>query len=99
MLRRIPAVGVVKRHCRYAAGKSRRPEQLQNLQGQDQYIQNQLERKKEELASPIRQKIKKAIDEVACENGYTYVLAKEVVYKGPPADDLLPLIKRKLGLK
>jgi outer membrane protein len=36
---------------------------------------------------------------VAKENGYNYVLAKEQLLVSPPADDLLPLVKKKLGIK
>jgi outer membrane protein len=40
-----------------------------------------------------------AIQTVAKENGYTWVIAKDQLLVSPPADDILPLVKKKLGLK
>ena len=48
---------------------------------------------------PIRQKAMEAIKAVAKENGYTYVLDFASVIVGPPGDDILALVKRKLGIK
>jgi outer membrane protein len=73
--------------------------QLQGLQGEDQRIQEELQKKQEELGAPIQKKALDAVQAVAKENGYTYVLPKEAVLVGPPADDLLPLVKKKLNLK
>jgi len=39
------------------------------------------------------------VQAVAKENGYTYVLTKEALLVSPPAEDILPLVKKKLGLK
>ncbi|MBS1563101.1 MAG: OmpH family outer membrane protein [Bacteroidetes bacterium] len=73
--------------------------QLQDLQGEDQRIQQELQKKQEELSTPIQKKAIDAVQAVAKEAGYTYVLPKEAVIVGPPADDILPLVKKKLGLK
>ena len=73
--------------------------QLQELQGADQFIQQELQKKQEEYSTPIQKKAIDAVQAVAKENGYTYVLPKEAVIVGPPADDILPLVKKKLGLK
>ena len=60
---------------------------------------SQLQRKQLELFEPIQQRAIRAIQEVAKDNGYTYILAKEQVYAYPAADDVLVLVKRKLGIK
>lgn len=72
---------------------------LQELQGEDQRIQEELQKKQEELAAPIHKKATDAVQVVAKENGYSYVLPKEAVIVAPPGDDLLALVKKKLGLK
>ena len=71
----------------------------QELAGEEQRIQQAIEQKRQELSSPIEKKALDAVQAVAKENGYTYVLPKEAVIVGPPGDDLLALVKRKLGIK
>lgn len=71
----------------------------QELSQEDQNIQQQLQKKQEELSAPIQKKAMDAVSAVAKENGYTYVFPKEALVVYPPADDLLPLVKKKLGLK
>lgn len=72
---------------------------LQELQGEEQRIQQELQKKQEELSAPIQKKAMDAVNAVAKENGYTYVLPKEYLIVSPPGDDLLPMVKKKLGLK
>lgn len=86
-----PAVKDVKRKDLQA--------KLQELQGEEQRIQQELQRKQEELSGPIQKKAMDAVSAVAKESGYAYVLPKEYLIVSPPADDLLPLVKKKLGLK
>ena len=74
-------------------------QKLQELQGEEQRIQQELQKKQEELSAPIQKKAMDAVNAVAKENGYAYVLPKEYLIVSPPADDLLPLVKKKLGLK
>lgn len=69
------------------------------VQGYQQQAQEQLQQKQQELVAPITKKAIDAIQAVAKENGYAYVLQKEALYAYPLADDLLPLVKKKLGLK
>jgi outer membrane protein len=60
--------------------------------------QQDYQRKYSELSKPIYDKAKKAIDLVAKENSYKYVLdtsSGNVLYT-EPADDILPLVKKKL---
>ncbi len=62
--------------------------------------QADLQKKEEKLLQPIIDKAKKAIDDVAKENNYTYVLDSSmgVVLYSIESDDILPLVKKKLGI-
>ncbi len=73
--------------------------QVQDLSGADQKIQNQFEQKRQELSLPIQKKLQTAIEDVAKENGYTYVLPREALIIMPPSSDIGPLVRKKLGLK
>ncbi len=73
--------------------------QVQELSGEDQKIQNQFEQKRQELSLPIQKKLQGAIEDVAKENGYTYVLPREALIVMPPSSDIGPLVRKKLGLK
>lgn len=69
------------------------------LQGWQQQAQQLYQQKQQELIQPIQKKALDAVQTVAKENGYGYVLTKEALLSSPPADDLLPLVKKKLGVK
>ncbi|HXB34509.1 MAG TPA: OmpH family outer membrane protein [Puia sp.] len=69
---------------------------LQNWQTTAQQMSQQ---KQQELLTPIQKKALDAIQTVAKENGYSYVISKDQLLVSPPADDILPLVKKKLGLK
>jgi outer membrane protein len=73
--------------------------QVQDLSGEDQKIQNQFEQKRQELSLPIQKKLQAAIEEVAKENGFTYVFPREALIYMPPTSDIGPLVRKKLGLK
>ena len=73
--------------------------QVQDMQGEDQRIQEELRKKQDEFSAPIQKKALDAVTAVAKENGYTYVFVKEALLVAPPSDDLAPLVKKKLGLK
>src|ERR1700754_1188356 len=68
------------------------------LQGWQQQAQQLYQQKQQELIQPIQKKAVDAVNTVAKENGFTYVLTKEALLVSPPAEDLLPLVKRKLGI-
>lgn len=72
---------------------------VQELSGEEQRIQNMFEQKRQELSLPIQRKLQGAIQEVAKESGYAYVFPKEALLVMPPADDISPLVRKKLGLK
>jgi outer membrane protein len=69
------------------------------LQGWQQQAQQLYQQKQQELIQPIQKKAIDAVQTVAKENGFAYVLTKEALLTSPPADDLLPLVKKKLGIK
>lgn len=84
--------------------KKTKQEELQQLQARIQDFQGKAEmdvkRKQAELTQPIFDKAKKAIDMVAKEGGYKYVLDTSpnntsVLYS-EPSDDILMLVKKKL---
>ena len=66
-----------------------------------QNAQKQLEERQEALLKPIIDRAKKAIEEVGKENGYTYIFDAGVgaVLYSQDSDDIMPLVKKKLGLK
>ncbi len=69
---------------------------LVELQGYEQNYQQKMQQKQEELMAPIAQKANQLITDVAKASGYTYVFRKEALLVQPDADDLLPLIKKKI---
>ena len=70
----------------------------QNLYQASQIAREDITKKRNEKLKPILEKAKKAIDEIANEQGYTYVLEAStlIVAKGT---DLLPAVKAKLGIQ
>jgi outer membrane protein len=72
---------------------------LVKLQGFQQQAEQLRQQKNQELMAPIQKKAIEAIQTVAKENGYAYVISKDQLLVSPPADDILPLVKKKLGLK
>ena len=73
--------------------------QVSELSGAEQQIQQQFEQKRQELSLPIQRKLQAAIQDVAKENGYSYIFPKEALLVAPPGDDVAALVKKKLGLK
>lgn len=74
-------------------------ELYQKVQGFSQKAQQDLEQRQQQLMVPIRQKALDAIKAVAKENGYAYILDFNSVIVGPPGDDVIALVKKKLGIK
>lgn len=60
-----------------------------------------LEKRQEELLKPIVDRARAAIEEVGKENGYTYIFDAGVgaILYSQDSDDIMPLVKKKLGLK
>lgn len=71
---------------------------LTKLQGFNQQADNLLNQKRSALFAPIQRKAEDAITQVAHDNSYTFVFEKESLQVFPPSADILPLVKKKLGL-
>jgi Outer membrane protein len=82
-------------------------EELESLQRRiqqfNQRAQQDLQEKQVELLSPVIERATNAVQEVARENGYTYILdssqSKAVIIFAENGDDIMPLVKAKLGLE
>lgn len=72
----------------------------QRIQDFQQQAQSDYQRKSAELSRPVYEKAKKAIDQVAKENGYKYVLdtSTGIVLFSEPTDDIISLVIKKLGI-
>lgn len=61
-----------------------------------------LQKKQQELFTPVVEKVKKAINEVGAENNYLYIFdlsTQGIIYQSPKSNDIAPLVKKKLALK
>lgn len=70
------------------------------IQEFQQQAQVDYQKKTAELSKPVYDKAKVAIDQVAKENGYKYALdtSTGLVLYNEPADDILGLVAKKLGI-
>ena len=81
--------------------------ELQELQGRiqdfSQRAQQDLQNKQVELLTPVIEKATKAVQEVAREKGFSYILdsspSKAVVIFDEKGEDIMPLVKAKLGIQ
>lgn len=64
----------------------------------NQEAQQMMNRHEQELLAPIQDKAVTTSQAVAKENGYAYILPKEQLISFPAADDILPLVYKKLGI-
>ena len=66
-----------------------------------QNAQKQLQEREQELLKPVIDRAKQAIEDVAREGGYTYILdaGTAAILYDVGGDDIMPLVKKKLGLK
>lgn len=74
----------------------------QRIQAFQQQAQQELVKKENELLKPIVEKARKAIDEVGAENGYLYIFdigTGAILHHSADSQDILPLVKTKLGIK
>jgi len=71
----------------------------QRVQSWQQQSQELYQAEAQKKISPLRDKALEAIKAVAKESGYAYILDVNSVIVAPPGDDILPLVKRKLGIK
>lgn len=77
----------------------------QELQELQQNSESALQTKRQELLMPVMDKIQNAINDVAKENGYTYVLNSDagmgttmVLLVAPENDNITNLVLKKLGI-
>lgn len=64
--------------------------------------QKELQEKEQELLQPLLERAQNAIDQVAEEGGFTYILdtsSGAVVFVSDKGEDILPKVKEKLGLE
>ncbi len=72
----------------------------QRLQTTYQTAQQDVEQKRGEFLKPVNERMAKAIQEVGADNKYTYIFdSAATVYIAPEADNVMPLVKNKLGIK
>lgn len=73
----------------------------EKLQKFDQESQQRIMEKSEELLKPIRDKVQKAIDEVASENGYEFIFDASMgfILYADQKTDISDKVKVKLGIK
>jgi len=84
--------------------KQTKEKELSDLQGRidafQQKAQQDMQAKQQELVQPFIDKAKIAVKDVAKENKYTYILnsIEDVVLFSEATDDIMPLVKKKLGI-
>jgi outer membrane protein len=71
----------------------------QRVQNWNQQAQEMYQAEAQKKIAPLRNKALEAIRAVAKESGYSYILDVSAVIVGPPGDDVLALVKKKLGIK
>ena len=85
--------------------KQTKEKELSDLQARidafQQKANQDLQAKQQELVAPFIEKAKTAIREIAKENKYTYILnaIEDVVIYKEEADDVMPLVKKKLNIQ
>jgi len=84
--------------------KLRRMQEIQDIQERInnflQVAEQDVQKKQQELFTPIQQKVQTTIKAVGDEKGYMYIIDPSVLlYKGTSAVDATPFVKSKLGLK
>jgi len=85
--------------------KQSKEKEIKDLQAQIQSFrqsaQEELTKKQTSLLEPITKKAKQAIQDVAKEKGYKYIFnfnENNILY-AEASDDIMPLVKQKLGIK
>lgn len=71
------------------------------IQEFQQTAQEELQNKESELTAPIIDRARNAVKEVAKENGYTFIFnsTEGLLLYTENADDIMAMVKKKLGLK
>jgi outer membrane protein len=71
---------------------------VQRVQNFNNEAQEKAKQAGQQKFAPIQQKAMDAIKSAAKKNGYAYVLDITSILVAPPADDILPLVKKELGI-
>ncbi len=74
----------------------------ERIQSFQEIAQQQMVKTQEELLKPIMEKASNAIKEVGKENGFTYIFDLSngsILYFADNSEDVLPLVKKKLGIQ
>jgi outer membrane protein len=75
----------------------------QRIMAFNQSAQQELQRKQMDLMLPIIEKAQEAVNKVAADNGFAYVLdasaSKAVVVYLDGGEDIMPLVKAELGIQ
>ncbi len=85
--------------------RTTKEKEIQDLQSRIEEFQvsaqQELQNKEGELTKPIIDKASNAVKEVAKENSYTYIFnsSEGLLLYSDPGDDVLPLVKKKLGIE
>jgi outer membrane protein len=74
------------------------PSYIYQIQNWDQIVQQAVEAKQNELLGPVYKRLNDAINAVAKEKGYTFVLSRNAVLVAPDADNIIALVAKKLNL-
>jgi len=86
-----------------ASMKEIKRDELMKLYSRIQNYQQEAQDKAKQAAqtkfAPIQKKAQDAVDAVAKKNGYTFILDAATVLYGAPNDNILPLVKKELGIK
>ena len=71
------------------------------IQDYRESAEQKVQAKQQELLKPIYDKARKAIEDVAKEKGYGYVIDSSggILLVSPASDDILAAVKAKLGIK
>lgn len=83
----------------YQEKKNEMIQQFYILQNWQQYSQQVSQAKQQELMEPFLNKALTAFQQVVEEGKYGYVFKREALWIAPPADNLIPAVAKKLGLK
>lgn len=74
--------------------------QENNLQAFQEDSKTRLDDLQEKMMGPIRLKVQSIVKTVAVENGYTYIfdMASGAIFYAPDSDNVIGLIKKKMGI-
>ncbi|PID87826.1 MAG: hypothetical protein CSB06_03450 [Bacteroidia bacterium] len=73
----------------------------QRIQSYEQSVSSKIAEKQQELFTPISEKVKKALEDVAKEGNFIYIFDESVLlyFSKTQSEDVTAAIKKKLGLK